>query len=96
MCFLLDSQFPDSSNIKVLGAKINPPEPETFTWNYTQNIKSYNRKEKQVNITTIFCFSQNMCSEREIPRGSQIESASPVFCYSPSDYPCLCANGSKC
>lgn len=40
MCFLSDSQFPDSSNIKVLGAKTNPPEPETFTWNYTQNIKS--------------------------------------------------------
>lgn len=64
MCFLLDSQFPDSSNIKVLGAKINPPEPETFTWNYTQNIKSYKRK-KNKSIQPQYSVSPKICVLKE-------------------------------
>ena len=73
MCFLSASQFPNSSNIEVLGAKTNPPEPETFIWNYTQNIKSQDRKKNKINksIRPQYFVSPRMCVLNEILRCSQ-------------------------
>lgn len=87
-CFLLASQFSSLSKIKVLWAETNHPESETFVWNYTQNIKSQDRKEKQVNIATMFCSSKNVCSEKNA-ESSQMNFCLPhlLFCLSNYLYP---------